>query len=112
MKLDVFSVKLNICKDPPKVKELLKILTPRKTQKTFTTANKVNTGNQPKNKPVKRIGKKKTLFTIVRLLRQLQPDIQQMLIETNIVLLELHLMQISPVFRGKTFHLMKIPQKA
>ena len=82
---------------------------------TRTTADKIKepqiniTGNRPKNTPVKHIGKKKSLSTIVDLLRQPQLDIRRMLMETNIVFSALHLMQISSLFWEDTSRLMKAP---
>lgn len=74
LELDISSVKLNICKDLPKVKELLRVLTAKKTKKTYTIIDKIeepqihNIANQPRNISVKHIGKKKALFTIIGLL--------------------------------------------
>lgn len=81
LELDVSSVKLDICEDLPGIKKLFKVLTIRKTEKTFTTTDKVeepqmnSTRNRAKNTPVKHTDKKKALSIIVGLLRQLQSDI-------------------------------------
>ena len=94
LELAVFSVKIDICEDLLEKKELLKVLTAGKVKMARTTAGKIkesqinSIGNWPKNTPIKHTGKKKSLSTIVGLLRHLQSDIQRMLMETNIVFLK------------------------
>ena len=66
-----------------------------------------------KRKPVKRVGKKSTKASvpIAGLVGQAPPDIQALLMNTNIVIPALHLFQISPKFREETRRLMTVPRK-
>ena len=66
--------------------------------------------NWEKRKPIKQVVKKssKASAPISGLIGQLPPDIQVLLMNTNIVIPILHLFQISPKFREKTKHLMMV----
>lgn len=115
LKLGFSSMKLDICGDPPEIKEVLKVWIAEKMRIIRITADKIekppinSIGTRPKNTLVKRTGKKKSPSTIVGLLRQLQPNIRQMLMEINIVVSILHLMQLSPLFREDTSRIIRVP---
>ena len=66
-----------------------------------------------KRVPIKRVGKKssKASVPISGLVGKPPPDIQALLMNTNIVIPALHLFQISPKFREETRRLMTVPRK-
>ena len=66
-----------------------------------------------KKTPVKRVGKKSTKASvpISGLVGRPPPDIQAILMNTNIVIPALHLFQISPKFREETRRLMTVPRR-
>ena len=70
--------------------------------------------NREKRKPVKRVEKKNTKAsaTISGLVGHPSPNIQVFLINTNIVILALHLFQILPKFQEEIRRLMTVPRKS
>ena len=74
--------------------------------------SKVKTTREKKI-PVKRVGKKssKASVPISGLVGKPSPDIQALLMNTNIIIPALHLFQISPKFREETRRLMTVPPK-
>lgn len=93
-------------------------ITRTKRRQTIETDNENDKRLNPKatwekRKPVKQVGKKSTKASvpISSLVGQPAPDIQALLINTNIVITVLHFFQILPKFREETRRLMTVPRK-